>query len=174
MKPQTPFNPAELPLRDVHIPAPISWWPPAPGWWLLLAALVLVTAAGIWQWRRRQQRRVLRQLLAELETLQQTYQNERNATASVQQLSVLLRRAMLSFFPRHDVAGLTGENWLSFLTQHTGAPGFSDDTGRLLTEAPYRNAADIDPQQMQTLFARTRIALQRAFEQRAAKQWGRK
>ena len=34
---------SQLPLRDIHLPGAIGWWPPALGWWLL-AALVLVGA----------------------------------------------------------------------------------------------------------------------------------
>ena len=32
-----------LPLRDLHLPDAIGWWPPAPGWWVLF---VLALAAG--------------------------------------------------------------------------------------------------------------------------------
>ena len=37
----------ELVLRDVHVPAAPSLWPPAPGWWLVAAA-VLAIIAIIW------------------------------------------------------------------------------------------------------------------------------
>jgi len=38
------MNPDPLaPLRPLHLPDQIGWWPPAPGWWLLagVAAVVL-------------------------------------------------------------------------------------------------------------------------------------
>ena len=30
-------------LRDVHMPDPISWWPPAFGWWMIMGC------AGHWR-----------------------------------------------------------------------------------------------------------------------------
>jgi flagellar biosynthesis/type III secretory pathway M-ring protein FliF/YscJ len=42
--------PAEqLPLHDIHLPEPISFfWPLAPGWWLLLAFVLVLILVSIW------------------------------------------------------------------------------------------------------------------------------
>ncbi|MEX2327800.1 MAG: DUF4381 domain-containing protein, partial [Pseudomonadales bacterium] len=48
-------------LRDIHLPAPIEAWPPAPGWIVLaILALLFATAAIVFlygRWRRNQYRR---------------------------------------------------------------------------------------------------------------------
>ena len=31
------MDPQQIPLRDLHLPDAISWWPLAPGWWLAIA-----------------------------------------------------------------------------------------------------------------------------------------
>ena len=36
-----------LPLKDLHLPAEIGWWPLAPGWWGVIAVLAVVAAAVI-------------------------------------------------------------------------------------------------------------------------------
>ena len=35
------MNDAALPLRDLRLPEPVGWWPPAPGWWILAAIVVV-------------------------------------------------------------------------------------------------------------------------------------
>ncbi|MGH8222486.1 MAG: DUF4381 family protein, partial [Woeseiaceae bacterium] len=39
------MDPQQIPLRDLHLPEAVGWWPPAPGWWLLIA---LAVAALLW------------------------------------------------------------------------------------------------------------------------------
>ena len=52
---------SQLPLRDIHLPGPIGWWPPAVGWWLV-AALVLAGCAlyGLHYYRARHKRAALK------------------------------------------------------------------------------------------------------------------
>ena len=134
----------DLPLRDIHLPEPVSWWPPAPGWWLLLALSIALVATGWWLLARYRRRRVLRQLQQELQHIREGYLQDKDA-AVLGRLSVLLRRACLSFYPRHEVASLTGDDWLGFLNSRT-RNAFDDDAAQLLLQAPYR-----DRQQAETV-----------------------
>ena len=33
-------------LKDIHLPSPVSFWPPAPGWWIL--AVLLISSLFFW------------------------------------------------------------------------------------------------------------------------------
>lgn len=131
-------------LKDIHLPPAISAWPPAPGWWLL-AALVLAAAAfaGRLFLRRWRYRRAARQAAAELRALAARYRAEGDAMALARALSPLLRQAALAYFPRTEVAGLTGENWLAFLDRSGGGGRFAAGPGRALVDAPYRPGAAV-------------------------------
>jgi hypothetical protein len=135
-------NPADLPLRDIHLPAPVSWWPPAPGWWLLagmlLAALIVLLIVLV----VRRRRRLKREALQELDRLRSAYAKHRDPVVMVRGLSALLRRACISFYPRHETASLTGERWLQYLDDTGGNPGFSSEPGRVLVDGPYTNYID--------------------------------
>ncbi|VAX05952.1 FIG00657500: hypothetical protein [hydrothermal vent metagenome] len=144
------MNPApqELPLRDIHLPDPISWWPLAPGWWGLLALILLLIGLfllGRYLYRRRVVRRAARKALALLQTQHQAHQDDHRLAI---ELSVLLRRISLSQYPREDVASLTGATWLHFLDQglekHKLQGGFATGAGQILANAPYQPVADLD------------------------------
>ena len=38
-----------LPLRDLHLPEAVGWWPLAPGWWGVIA--VVTASLGYLAWR---------------------------------------------------------------------------------------------------------------------------
>ena len=133
------MNPDQLPLRDLHLPDPVGWWPLAPGWWLLFATLVIVT---VWlaavALARHRQGRARRHAARALRQLERRYAEDGDAVQLAIDVSALLRRAMLAYAPRADVAGLTGTAWLKWLDSGLDKPAFADGAGRALVELPYR------------------------------------
>jgi hypothetical protein len=138
-----------LPLRDLHLPEPIGWWPLAPGWWVLLALLAgaLGYLAGRWYraWVFNAPRRFA---LRELARIEAEYLEHRDPVVLGKQLSELLRRGMLAYAPRADIAGLTGEDWLAWLDSGMPVPYFHTEGGKSLLTLPYRDPqgdfSDID------------------------------
>ncbi|MEX2524246.1 MAG: DUF4381 domain-containing protein [Gammaproteobacteria bacterium] len=136
---------SSLPLRDIHLPAEIAWWPPAVGWWLLLAGIILIAVAAWWWYRRRRRLRFAATTLAlkELEAIEADFRaGICDAGDAVRRLSILMRRLSISLFPRSEAAGLTGEAWLSFLDGVLQRPAFSSGAGRVLHEGPYRPSVE--------------------------------
>ncbi len=144
----------ELPLRDIHLPEAISWWPLAPGWWWLLGSIT-VCVALVWWWQRRKAEAQVRvAALAEWQRLMAEFQQQQDVNRLVQGLSILLRRVCLSYYPREVVAGLSGEAWLRYLDRTHSLSQFnpfSEGVGRLLLDAPYRQQVDGDVQALHAL-----------------------
>ena len=140
------MSPQALDLRDIHLPDPVGWWPPAPGWWMLLGLLVVLGLCGNYLWRRHLRKRHSVRNIAqqELSRLRQEYRRYDDVAALARKLSVLLRRSCISLEPRHHSAGLTGEAWLAHLDKDLADARFSNGPGRLLLDAPYRHRPPID------------------------------
>lgn len=147
MNPATDTN-ALVDLRGYHLPDPVSWWPPAPGWWVVaIVALAAMLGVG-WILRRRWQRRAgLRAALLELDNLG-TQLSEIESGEFARRLSRLLRRYALSRYPRSEIAGLAGEDWIAFLDRHGGSNAFSTGVGKVLLDAPYRPHAELPRQDL--------------------------
>lgn len=133
-------------LRDIHGIQGVPWWPPAPGWWLIVGGILAlgylswhfrtslrlripplpVFTVGSWRWDAARRLRDLRRR-AGGQDLKQT----------AGEVSELLRRIAMARLGRESCAGLTGEDWLTWLTGHDpkGFDWLRD--GRLLLEAPY-------------------------------------
>lgn len=134
-------------LRDWHLPEPVSWWPPAPGWWLLVGLVLLIGSLSLRAWRRWRHRTAPARLaLVELQGLKAALVSGAEERPLVSALSALLRRLALARYPRVQVAGLTGPDWLDFLDRTGGAGAFTRGPGRLLAEIPYRAGPAPGPQ----------------------------
>jgi len=130
-------------LRDVHLPDPISWWPPAIGWWMAILGLVIVVSVVLWVRSYRQRTRCRRVALAHLGQVKQQYAKQADDQWAITEVSHLLRRYALAVFPRSHVAGLSGQSWLEFLDQAGGTNQFSDGPGQALRSGPYQSRASL-------------------------------
>ncbi len=127
------MSPAELPLRDVHLPPPPGWWPPAAGWWWVAAALLLlILVVGVLLYRRRARRR-------RWEHLFDTESAADSNAARIAAMSVLLRRAARRLDPGADT--LQGDAWLHWLDGRKDK-AFSQGPGRLLLDGGFRPHID--------------------------------
>ena len=134
------MDPAQIPIRDLHLPTMIGWWPLAPGWWGVIAVVVIGLLLLIRGYLRKRARGAgRRHALRLLEQLVVDYKQHQNAVAFGTEVSELLRRTMLAYAPRGEVAGLTGDAWLEWLDRDMDEPLFEKGAGKGLIELPYRD-----------------------------------
>jgi MYXO-CTERM domain-containing protein len=167
------IDPSHLPLRDIHLPDPVGWWPPAPGWWII-AALVLagLAYAAVLRYRRRRHRAAL-QAVARIAAALAAGEEPVHC---VQQLSTVLRRFAMTLAGHmpgapseaHSapafagatarsagpalvgVAGLTGARWLEYLDARWNRADFRG-IGAALAHAPYAPPARVSREEAETL-----------------------
>ena len=138
------MNPEEIPLRDLHLPAMTGWWPLAPGWWILIGLAACGFLYLLWlAFRKYQHNAARREALSQLRYLKAEYSWRGDAISLGLQLSELLRRAMIAYAPRDEVAGLTGTSWLEWLDRGLSDRAFMEGPGRNIESLPYQKA-DVD------------------------------
>jgi len=135
------LTPQTLDLRDIHLPEPISWWPIAPGWWMLITSLLLIIAVIFILRKIYLGKQLKRDIASELDNIKKQFQKTQNKSQLAKSLSILLRRASISYYPKSDIAGLTGEHWLAYLDKTNVKPSrinsFKSNEGKVLLSAPY-------------------------------------
>lgn len=122
-------------LEPAPEPPPVSMLPQTVGWlWLALVLLAFGTLA--WRaWQRKRAAEAYRAAaLRELD----------KAGADPARIAEVLRRAALGAFPRAEVAGLHGADWLAFLDRTGGGSAFRTGPGQAIATAPYRPGAPAD------------------------------
>lgn len=112
-------------LKDIQTPENIGNWPLAWGWWVIIAVCcVLITIALITTYLYLKKRKAKKQALKLLTQLQP----ERNPIKTVQAINNVLKRVMLAYCPRDEVANLTGDKWSLWLNN------IADKSGHKNTE----------------------------------------
>jgi len=136
------MQPTELPLKDIHLPEAIGWWPPAIGWWLLAVLIPLLIAFLYWTYKRLTRRTAIKTARNNLAAIRQN--PALDSSKKLHELSMLIRRVAISVNPRTEAASLIGRQWLAFLDKSVKGAPFSEGCGQLLAEAPYRNTPPTD------------------------------
>ncbi len=138
------MEPQKLPLRDIHLPDVIGWWPPAIGWWILLVLIPLFFWLMAWAFKRMTRKTAVKTAKKLLLRLKQDDSLEEKDKLIA--LSKLLRRVAISQTARAESASLTGLDWLEYLDNSVKGKPFSQGVGKVLAEAHYQNKlpADLD------------------------------
>ena len=135
-------------LRDIHLPDPVSWWPPAPGWWIVVSVVIGFLALSIWGYRRWRKITPYRSAYHSLQGLRESYGANRQGQKLVGGLSILLRRYAMSRYSREEVAGLTGHQWLAFLNKTGNTDLFTNGVGHVLVSVPYGSGESVDGEEL--------------------------
>ena len=106
-------DPASLDnLRDIAEPAPVPWWPPAPGWWVVIALVAAGLAVCVYKaWQRWKANAYRRAATAEVN----------DATNDSEIVEILKRTAMCADTRTH-VGSLAGADWCEWLGESGGVP----------------------------------------------------
>lgn len=132
-------------LKDIHLPKAIGVWPIAPGWYGLAGIVLLGLLWFLYKLYRKHmnkqfKRRALR-LLAEYNVQYRLRGQTQEISAKVTEL---LKQVALIYFPRSRVAGLKGDNWITFLNETSKNLDFNSVRYCML-ELPYKKKTqDID------------------------------
>ena len=138
----------ELVLKDIHLPEVSLWWPLAPGWWLLLilAILSIFYLPRLLRWLHWKPVKTLS--LRELERIRAEMLNGLDPQRVSEEISILLRRTVISLCGRANGASSTGKNWVEQLKQLSGDECFTAEQNEWLSSGQYAPSARCDLQAM--------------------------
>ena len=132
-------------LKDIRLPPPVSFWPPAPGWWISVLLILLISVFfGRWLWRYFESRKPKMEALRLLKDLQSQHKKTNEGLTTLRNLSQLLRRAALTFYAEENVASLHGTAWLEFLDKTGKTTEFTLGAGQVFGSELYQQKTDLE------------------------------
>lgn len=134
----------ELALKDIHLPDAGLWWPLAPGWWILLFLLLLAIyyLPRLLRWLRWKPVKTLS--LGELARIRISLGDGLDEARALEEISILLRRTVISYRGRVIGASITGKMWVDQLRQLAGDECFTADQNEWLRIGQYQPSTRCD------------------------------
>ena len=132
-------------LRDIHLPADVSWWPLAPGWWVLIAVIFALSVWALFKWqKRRKHQQLLLEVKQELAQIQSTYSQQPSELTLILNYSELLRRLLMLHLGREDTARLSGLKWFELISSYVPEQQLSEELITLMTDGKYQRQVQLD------------------------------
>lgn len=130
-------------LRDVHLPAEVSWWPLAIGWWLVLAIVVLLAVVlSVLMFKKWRANRYRNSALSELTNAHARWQSDRNSGHYLATVNELLKKVMTSLGQTSNVSK-SGSRWTKSLNTLVKTP-LSEATQHALAFECYAAEPDVN------------------------------
>ena len=137
-------------LADIHLPAEVSFWPPALGWWILaLLFLIAGSFATRKLYAKVEQRKACQYALAELESCLERLDEstgQKKLLRYVNDVNTVLRRVALVKFPESNPGNLVGEAWIAFIRRTGNSSQLDDQLSAALSHGRFRKQIEVDSQ----------------------------
>lgn len=137
-------------LADIHLPAEVSFWPPALGWWILALLLLIAGSFATRKlYEKAEQRKACQNALAELEKCLEKLDesaDQKKLLQYVNDVNTVLRRVALVKFPESNPGSLVGETWVAFIRRAGNSSQLDDQLSAALSHGRFRKQIEVDSQ----------------------------
>ena len=144
-------------LADIHLPEPVSYWPPAIGWWILAAIVLFMLVILFRKYASRaRQQKIYQYAVAELQRCYDSYSQADPANSDqskldyVNQFNTVVRRVALVHYPQANAASLDGASWVDFIRQKGESSLMTNEIATALQYGRFQTKCDVDVDTMQS------------------------
>jgi len=129
-------------LRDLQMPADVSWWPLAFGWWIVIAVALIGLTTLLLKLRQKHRQNQYRKFATrELAHTFVVWQEDQNTASYLQSANSILKRCIVylestTSTTSRSSSSLTGQRWLKVLNEFNKTP-LSTDCQHALGQLAY-------------------------------------
>jgi hypothetical protein len=143
-------------LKDIHLPPALHSYSIALGGWLVLILLFIILSIVIFiRTKRKKRRTILKIAYFELSLLAK----KNVSTNTLIELSRLLKRVCLIYYPTYYVASLKNEEWWTFLNLHIPKNPYTDKEIQFFLQFRYQKKPQLTAIHWKTLIDKTHNCL---------------